>query len=104
MAAPLGAGRTLRTYIGKGAPAGESYRVDNQGANVDMTMAYVGTRSLVPVTAPMRSPAPGCSRLNPLLFADAKRVRPARTRCGNSRMAADQRDAAAAKPVNPFDP
>lgn len=30
----------------QGAPAVEAYPVDNQGAKVDMTMAYVGTRSL----------------------------------------------------------
>jgi len=29
-----------------GAPAVEGYPVDNQGAKVDLTMAYVGTRSL----------------------------------------------------------
>jgi GNAT superfamily N-acetyltransferase len=29
-----------------GAPAIEGYPVDNQGAKVDLTMAYVGTRSL----------------------------------------------------------
>ncbi len=29
-----------------GAPAVESYPVDNQGAKVDLTMAYVGTKSL----------------------------------------------------------
>lgn len=31
---------------GCGAPAVEAYPVDNQGAKVDLTMAYVGTRSL----------------------------------------------------------
>jgi GNAT superfamily N-acetyltransferase len=30
----------------KGAPAVEGYPVDNQGEKVDLTMAYVGTRSL----------------------------------------------------------
>ena len=30
----------------KGAPAVEGYPVDNRGAKVDLTMAYVGTRSL----------------------------------------------------------
>lgn len=30
----------------QGAPAIEGYPVDNQGAKVDLTMAYVGTRSL----------------------------------------------------------
>ncbi len=30
----------------KGAPAVEGYPVDNQGQKVDLTMAYVGTRSL----------------------------------------------------------
>jgi GNAT superfamily N-acetyltransferase len=30
----------------KGAPAVEGYPVDNQGKKVDLTMAYVGTRSL----------------------------------------------------------
>lgn len=30
----------------KGAPAVEGYPVDNQGAKVDLTMAYVGTRKL----------------------------------------------------------
>ena len=30
----------------RGAPAIEGYPVDNQGAKVDLTMAYVGTRSL----------------------------------------------------------
>jgi GNAT superfamily N-acetyltransferase len=30
----------------QGAPAVEGYPVDNQGAKVDLTMAYVGTRSL----------------------------------------------------------
>jgi GNAT superfamily N-acetyltransferase len=30
----------------KGAPAVEGYPVDNQGHKVDLTMAYVGTRSL----------------------------------------------------------
>jgi GNAT superfamily N-acetyltransferase len=30
----------------KGAPAVEGYPVDNQGAKVDLTMAYVGTRRL----------------------------------------------------------
>ena len=30
----------------KGAPAAEGYPVDNQGAKVDPTMAYVGTRKL----------------------------------------------------------
>lgn len=30
----------------KGAPAIEGYPVDNQGAKVDLTMAYVGTRAL----------------------------------------------------------
>ncbi len=29
-----------------GAPAVEAYPVDNQGAKVDLTMAYVGTRAL----------------------------------------------------------
>ena len=29
-----------------GAPAVEGYPVDNRGAKVDLTMAYVGTRSL----------------------------------------------------------
>lgn len=29
-----------------GAPAVEAYPVDNQGAKVDLTMAYVGTRSM----------------------------------------------------------
>jgi GNAT superfamily N-acetyltransferase len=34
-------------YAGaRGAPAVEGYPVDNQGAKVDLTMAYVGTRSL----------------------------------------------------------
>ena len=31
---------------GRGAPAVESYPVDNDGAKVDQTMAYVGTRAL----------------------------------------------------------
>ena len=31
---------------GSGAPAIEGYPVDNQGAKVDLTMAYVGTRAL----------------------------------------------------------
>ena len=31
---------------GHGAPAVEAYPVDNQGEKVDLTMAYVGTRSL----------------------------------------------------------
>ena len=31
---------------GCGAPAIEGYPVDNQGAKVDLTMAYVGTRAL----------------------------------------------------------
>jgi GNAT superfamily N-acetyltransferase len=31
---------------GKGAPAVEGYPVDNQGQKVDLTMAFVGTRSL----------------------------------------------------------
>ena len=30
----------------QGAPAVEGYPVDNQGAKVDLTMAYVGTRAL----------------------------------------------------------
>jgi GNAT superfamily N-acetyltransferase len=30
----------------RGAPAVEGYPVDNQGAKVDLTMAYVGTRTL----------------------------------------------------------
>jgi hypothetical protein len=30
----------------KGAPAVEGYPVDNKGAKVDQTMAYVGTRAL----------------------------------------------------------
>ncbi len=30
----------------QGAPAVEGYPVDNQGAKVDLTMAYVGTRVL----------------------------------------------------------
>lgn len=30
----------------EGAPAVEGYPVDNRGAKVDLTMAYVGTRSL----------------------------------------------------------
>lgn len=32
--------------LSQGAPAVEGYPVDNQGAKVDLTMAYVGTRSL----------------------------------------------------------
>jgi GNAT superfamily N-acetyltransferase len=32
--------------VSKGAPAVEGYPVDNQGQKVDLTMAYVGTRSL----------------------------------------------------------
>ena len=31
---------------GRGAPAVEAYPVDNEGAKVDLTMAYVGTRRL----------------------------------------------------------
>jgi GNAT superfamily N-acetyltransferase len=31
----------------QGAPAAEGYPVDNKGARVDLTMAYVGTRALV---------------------------------------------------------
>jgi hypothetical protein len=30
----------------QGAPAVEGYPVDNRGAKVDLTMAYVGTRAL----------------------------------------------------------
>jgi len=30
----------------KGAPAVEGFPVDNRGAKVDLTMAYVGTRAL----------------------------------------------------------
>ena len=30
----------------QGAPAVEGYPVDNQGARVDLTMAYVGTKAL----------------------------------------------------------
>jgi hypothetical protein len=34
-------------YAGsQGAPAVEGYPVDNEGQKVDLTMAYVGTRSL----------------------------------------------------------
>lgn len=32
--------------VERGAPAVEGYPVDNQGAKVDLTMAYVGTRAL----------------------------------------------------------
>ena len=32
--------------LSQGAPAVEGYPVDNQGAKVDLTMAYVGTRAL----------------------------------------------------------
>lgn len=48
-----GKGVTLRLLEGAvayarslGAPAVEGYPVDNQGARVDLTMAYVGTRAL----------------------------------------------------------
>lgn len=36
----------VRYARSKGAPAVEGYPVDNRGAKVDLTMAYVGTRSL----------------------------------------------------------
>ncbi len=35
-----------RYAFSQGAPAVEAYPVDNQGAKVDLTMAYVGTRAL----------------------------------------------------------
>ncbi len=41
--APAGAVESARDH---GAPALEGYPVDNGGAKVDLTMAYVGTRSL----------------------------------------------------------
>ncbi len=34
------------SLVRTGAPAIEGYPVDNKGAKVDLTMAYVGTRSL----------------------------------------------------------
>ena len=38
--------RAVSKLLGFGAPAIEGYPVDNQGAEVDLTMAYVGTRTL----------------------------------------------------------
>ncbi len=52
---PVTAGRGSRTLLSRercsspappGRPAIESYPVDNKGAKVDLTMAYVGTRRL----------------------------------------------------------
>ena len=39
-----------------GAPAIEGYPVDNKGAKVDLTMAYVGTREPVPRRPGSRRP------------------------------------------------
>jgi GNAT superfamily N-acetyltransferase len=45
-----------------GAPAIEGYPVDNRGEKVDLTMAYVGTKSLFE-KAGFREAAPPASRL-----------------------------------------
>ena len=42
----------------QGAPAIEGYPVDNRGKNVDLTMAYVGTRKLFEERASRRRPTP----------------------------------------------
>lgn len=47
----------------QGAPAIEAYPVDNAGQRVDLTMAYVGTRSLFEKAGFVRS-ADTTSRLN----------------------------------------
>jgi GNAT superfamily N-acetyltransferase len=52
----------------QGAPAAEGYPVDNQGAKVDLTMAYVGTRAMFEaagftVAAPTKAVSGGFPRV-----------------------------------------